>query len=397
MHRSDELIWSKINGLRIGSLNLLKKSITSLLCLSIFIQNSLLAAELPKTGQSNKTSLLSVEGTGDTFEAAKKQAFRTAIQQAVGVLSISEQAADGDQLTKDQINEYSAGYIDDYEVVESHRDADNRTVISMRVRVASSKIAQRMMSRGDTISKVQGQKMATQLESQIDSRNDGDAMLSEVLSSYPQNAFIINQGISEVRISPTRKPYFIVPYEVTMSKFWADGLNEALTAVSATSHSCNNITLSISNNSQQPGAASLGQSFCGGPNPDMRIITGSGFFSSTASSYNFHDVQTLAMVNEHLNNSTNPRLKNTIAIQVEFASDTRVFRTSCINIPFSEMIGYYEPTYHVEYNSNLNRQYMRPLIDSRVTMQRTIKFDVPSRDELAELTNVRFTVQQSCS
>ena len=374
-----------------------KKSALALLCVGVLSQTTALAGELPKTGQYDKTSVVYAEGTGATFEEAKQRAFRSAIQEAVGVLNISEQAVDGDRLAKDQINEYSAGYIDDYEILESHEDSQRRVTVSLQARVASSKIAQRMISRGDKTSQVQGQMLLTKLESQLNVRNSGDALLSEVLSSYPQNAFVINQGASEVKISPTRQPYMFVPYEVTMSKFWVDGLNEALTAVSASNNSCNTIALSISNNQQQPGAQSIAQKFCGDTEPDVRIFSGSGFFGSTASSYKFHDVQTLAMFNKHLLNSTKPQSQGTIAMQVEFINNTGVVSTKCTLITVSELIGYNEPTYNVEYNSNLNRQYMRPVIDSRAVAKRNLRINITDWDSMADVIKVRLSMQKSCN
>jgi hypothetical protein len=373
-----------------------KNSALILLGVVLLVQNIGLAYALPKTGQSDKTSVVYSEGTGSSFEAAKKHAFRSAIQEAVGVLSISEQSADGDILTKDQINEYSAGYIDDYEVLESSESADHMITVSMKVRVASSKIAQRMISRGDSTSQVQGELLLTKLQSQLDMRNSGDELLSEVLNSYPQNAFVLNQGHSEVKISPTRQPYLIIPYEITMSKFWISGLNEALTAVAASSHNCNNIALSVSNNQDQPGGAAIAQALCGGTEPDVRIFSGGGFFSTNASSYKFYDLQTLLMVDKHLLNSTKPHLQGTIALQIEFIADTSVFATNCALIPTNDMIGFNKSIHQIEHNSNLSKKYIRPVIDSSVISKRELIINIPDLSAISELTKVKLTIQPEC-
>ena len=371
------------------------KKIILLLCIGVFFQTNVLADQLPKTGQYSQTTAVYVEGTGQTLEEAKKDAFRLAIQEVVGVLSISEQAVDGDKLIKDRINEYSAGYIDDFEVVDTHQDSSDRIVVAMNVRVASSKIALRMLAKGDKTTKIQGQLLQEKLQSQLDLRNSGDALLSTVLDSYPRNAFILNQGKTEVKISANRRSSINIPIEITLSKFWIDGLSEALTVVSATNNNCSSLLSPVSVNKNYPGTAMIARAFCGNANlADMQILSPTrGSWFSGVSVYKFHDLETLSMINTHLRPNKKSGL---LAIKVDFMDEDNTFISKCTQLPIENILMFNEPLYDAG-NYNLNRQYLRPKLNGLITIRSEITVAISNPDIVANLTKVRLTVQDSCN
>jgi hypothetical protein len=63
-----------------------------------------------------------IEAVGSTLEEAKRNAFRQAIEQTVGIVMLDEKEASGSILTKDFVGGYSAGYIDDFEILENYQD-----------------------------------------------------------------------------------------------------------------------------------------------------------------------------------------------------------------------------------------------------------------------------------
>ena len=62
---------------------------------------------------------ITVTGTGSTFERAKQDAFREAVQIKVGSAVVSERMSTVDSLVKDDIIVHSAGYVDDFKVLNT--------------------------------------------------------------------------------------------------------------------------------------------------------------------------------------------------------------------------------------------------------------------------------------
>jgi hypothetical protein len=56
-------------------------------------------------------------GNGTTLENAKNDAFRNAITMIVGTAVLSERESRKDNLTKDDLINYSAGYVDRYQII----------------------------------------------------------------------------------------------------------------------------------------------------------------------------------------------------------------------------------------------------------------------------------------
>jgi hypothetical protein len=245
---------------------------------------------------------IQVEGHGATVDQARLNGFRLAIEQVVGQVIISDQEVKGDQLTKDWIGGYSAGYVDDYEVLETRR-VDNEYVLKMNVAVASSKIAQRMLSSGNESLMINGQRLQAQIESQLDQRSRGDQLIAEVLASYPYNAYVVNSGQTELTFGVRRQVYIDIPYEIHWSKFWLDALNETLGVIAVNSKSCNGYFVKQDNKirlSPTRSVIRMTDTPCG-QEADIRVSSKkSGDWLSRVNSYYFYDRQTLEVVNNEL-------------------------------------------------------------------------------------------------
>jgi hypothetical protein len=160
---------------------------------------------------------IQVEGHGVTVDQAKQNGFRNAIEQVVGQVIVGDQEVRGDQLTKDWIGGYSAGYVDDFEILETRQEG-NVIFVKMNVAVASSKIAQRMMSSGNKSLIIIGERLQAQIDTQLDQRNRGDQLIAQVLTSYPYNAYVVNSGQIEIVLGVRREVYVDVPYEIHWSR-----------------------------------------------------------------------------------------------------------------------------------------------------------------------------------
>ena len=178
---------------------------------------------------SNATAI-QVSGEGRTFEEAKHNAFRTAIEIVVGTVVASEREAKSYQLVKNDILVYSAGYIDKYTIV-SKNETPNYVRLIVDIDVASSKLKDFLLSPPQKIVEFSADSHQAQIDTYYDERRTGDQLIESVIKHYPYKAFNLKQLPYEFKVSTDRKITLIVPYELTWNYNYLISLNETLARV----------------------------------------------------------------------------------------------------------------------------------------------------------------------
>lgn len=134
---------------------------------------------------------ISVIGEGKTFDEAKKNAFQKAIEQEVGVVLVTNTKIQNNKIAKDEILSHSAGYVQDYKVINTEKINDTYFV-TMEVYVESSAIAKRVMGlMQDNRYEFDGQKLQDVITSHNEKQKSADALLNSILSDYPVSAYYI--------------------------------------------------------------------------------------------------------------------------------------------------------------------------------------------------------------
>ena len=331
-----------------------------------------------------------VEGHGYSEADAKQDAFDSAITQVVGQVIVSDKEVSGDRLVKDFIGGYSAGYVENFEILETRRSPD-RITVKLSVSVASSKIAQRMMSKGYQVTLINGPQIQSQLESQLAQRERGDRLLSNVLSSYPFNAFVVRADRTDVVIGARRQVTINVPYEISWSRFWLDALNETLGLIAVDSKNCNSFWIKQDNKLQispRPGLSTqLTDTPCG-QEADFRVKT------NQTNSYYFYDKKTLELVNHQLQS---PAGRQHIGLRVNILdAGGNIVDSGCIRIDASSFVGYTEPTNEVVHWNDRSRN-LRPYIDGQGTYKDILKMNVTSTGEIDEMAKIDLTIEKTCT
>lgn len=339
-----------------------------------------------------------VEARGATLDQAKKNAFRTAIEQTVGNLIVSDVEAQGDKLTKDFIGSYSAGYIEDYEVLEHYQDQENQWNVRMNIKVATSKIAERMRSTARSNANIQGAKIYDRIASEIEMRESGDALLSTVLASYPQNAYVINSGETVFDIERLRDPYVDIPYKLSMSRFWIEAFNEAVKNVAVDSKSCNTLTMSVTQSVEagvRTGQATkdLAQRVCG-KDPDVRVFyKAAGDFLPKGYSYYLADQVTFDTIN---NEFLPPAGQQHIGLQVDLIdAGGSIIDSRCAKINNQVFINYSDPV--GTYNIRDKRRLSRPNVMGQNSVDGTLRVHLKTVEQIENLARIKLTVQKTCN
>jgi hypothetical protein len=168
-----------------------------------------------------------VTGQGNSVIEAKNNAFKQAIQTKVGLVVISELESNTNNLTRDNISLYSAGYIDDYKIISS---TTNGTVtrVTMDVLVAPSKLIDQTLNRGKVEDYIDGTKISDKINSYRNQKTEANKVISAVLNTYPQNAYVIKTKPYRIVVDKNQNAVLEIPYRLNWNNDYIVAFNEAL-------------------------------------------------------------------------------------------------------------------------------------------------------------------------
>lgn len=353
----------------------------------------LLSANLALAGPA-----FEVEGQGTSLDAAKKDAFRKAVEQAVGVVVVSDQELQNDKVTKDYIGNYSSGFVEDYEITDSWQEPDGLWTVRMNIRVATNKIAERMLSRAQKTDNINGSKIADSLDSQLEMLDNGDSLLGNVLSSYPQNAYVINSGETTFKISRLRQPYVDIPYTLSFSKFWVEAVNDAVKQLAMDSKTCNTFTMSVAQVYQDNPrygntTKDIARRVCG-KDPDIRIFFKSaGDFFPKGYSYYLTDQIILDLINQQFQATSG---QQHVGLRVDMLdAGGSIIDSRCTRVNNQLLIVYSDPV--GAYNLRDRKRLSRPNIMGQNKISGTLRIQIENTQQLRDLAKVKLSVQQTCN
>lgn len=334
-----------------------------------------------------------VEGHGATEEAAKLNGFRKAIEFAVGQVVIGDTEVSGDRITKDFVGSYSAGYVEDYEILKTHY-VGSEVVLSMMVKVADSKIVQRMLSSGDHKTVVQGQKLQDRLNSMLDQRRRSDRLLTEVLGSYPRNAYVLVTGEPKLTIGTRREVYIDVPYEIRWSRLWLESLAETLDLISLESRRCKSFpSKELENFSLTLNIVKFLQENACGFESDMTVVyKPADSWMLKKYNYYFPDLATLDLVNSEIRS---PMGRQHVGLVVDLKDAGGDYIASrCFQIYTEPLIEYTRSRREVD---SIHGRNPRPRIQGHISVAGTLRIEGLSSDELGQLSRGDTHIEKSCS
>jgi hypothetical protein len=168
-----------------------------------------------------------VQSSGVTLDQAKYRGFRTAVEQAVGTVVASQSQSQSQRLTQDEIITYSSGFVDRFEILEQNYVSDGIR-IKMRVWVAESRLAHRLLGRSIDNQAVPGDQLSAQISTLIQERQTGDQLIAAVMKDFPDRSFVIEAKKSQAKFNEYRQAVLEVSVTLGWDQNWANSLFEAL-------------------------------------------------------------------------------------------------------------------------------------------------------------------------
>jgi hypothetical protein len=176
--------------------------------------------------EDRKVFYVQVEATANGKEEARSEAFRLAVEMAVGALVVSETEVKNAELVRKEIIKYSSGFVDNF-IVKSESQVGNKTRLVIDVWVGESKIADRLVNVSKAEGVIDGARAAAQQESIANEKNSAARLIELVVKDYPRRAFDIKVGKITTRVEP-KKIAIIVPVAMKWNNKYLESLIEVL-------------------------------------------------------------------------------------------------------------------------------------------------------------------------
>jgi hypothetical protein len=186
---------------------------------------------------------IEVAGNGRTTDEARNNGFRLAVESALGTLISSETEVQNGRIQRDEIISYAAGFVDKFEIVNT-RSGPEGFVVTMKVWVKRSALADRLLNRSEKSGEVDGARASIQLQTLNQERATGDALLQQVLNDFPKRAFDIEMKPADI-LRQNRTAYMELSFGLSWNK---DYLRSLWTALQATSQRTSRPAASITVN-----------------------------------------------------------------------------------------------------------------------------------------------------
>ena len=179
---------------------------------------------------SKSDGYLRTTGVGNTYEEAKNNAFREAIEYQVGVVIASERESYNEKLVKNEILAYSSAFVDDYKII-SQQNIGTKIQVVVDVKLSLLRLSDRILSKGKDSKNLDGAKHDNQYKSFLENKQNGDVILANVLNDYPRRAYNINQSNYIVKIDTYRNLTLTIPYTLSWNPNYIASLNDAIKIV----------------------------------------------------------------------------------------------------------------------------------------------------------------------
>lgn len=178
------------------------------------------------TKDTKKSYYVQVEATADNVEAARQEAFRLAVDMAVGTFVLAENEIRNDEILRKDFIKYSSGYVEDFKI-KSETKVGTKTRLVLDVWVSESKISGRLMGLSQARNTINGNKSLSMLNSMIDNIDSGQKIFQTILNDFPHKSFLVSTGDTNIR--PQNDGILIeIPVHIEWNQNYINALYESL-------------------------------------------------------------------------------------------------------------------------------------------------------------------------
>lgn len=175
--------------------------------------------------------LVKIRVTDSDQQRATKLAFKEACNKAFGSVISSDLESNNQQLTRDNVTNYSSCYVKDHKIISREQNGNGEFILVIDVIVSSNKIANRALGSSEATDQFDGEKHIDRITTFQESKQDEDKILYSVLNDYPSRAFNLEIDGSRAMINNYRNSRIEIDFLAGMNQGYIDSLQDLFKTV----------------------------------------------------------------------------------------------------------------------------------------------------------------------
>jgi hypothetical protein len=148
-------------------------------------------AQEKATPAASATTVVVVTGVGVDADKALRNAFRNAVEQAVGLVVDAETVVKNEDVIKDQILTYSDGYVDKFDRIKEGKRDDGLYEIKIQATVKRRQLIEKLKEEKISVAKVEGESLFAEVVTQLDAEKNAANLLEKALEGLPANLMVV--------------------------------------------------------------------------------------------------------------------------------------------------------------------------------------------------------------
>ena len=174
-------------------------------------------------------------GVGSTKETAIKDGLRDAVNQVVGILIISKDRVENDQLIESKVLTYCDGFVESYKLIGEPTKDGSLVKIRMKAIVRKGKLTDSLQSAGLSTREIDAGSMMGEAITVATQKKSAVEMTTELFDGFPSNVYKA-EALTAFKVSGDEDGIVIeVPVKVSIDlekwKAWADKADKVLGAI----------------------------------------------------------------------------------------------------------------------------------------------------------------------
>lgn len=189
---------------------------------------------------SRRLYYVEVTTQGRDHQDAREQAFRQAVEQAVGAVVSSNTQVQSGELVRDEIIVYSSGFVEDYTIIQQ-QSWEGGVRMRVKVWVSASRLSQRLLGESRREAGIDGARFDAQISTFRYQAQQGDRLLNSVLEDLPRRAFLATITRTRIEMDKSGRTHLIVPLELRWNPDYLASLREAAERTSSVENCVQNV------------------------------------------------------------------------------------------------------------------------------------------------------------
>jgi hypothetical protein len=167
--------------------------------------------------QDAGSETVTVEGVGKTEASAKKAAFREALQKVVGVLIDANTQVKNEEIIKDEVLEYSGGFISKSEILSSKKDDEGLVRVKVKCVVEKTQVKKKLEDLKVLVVKLDGAGFAEKEMSKDELRKNAAKLINKAIEERKKIYSIsAPDELNKLQIEPNG--YILIPVSITFDQ-----------------------------------------------------------------------------------------------------------------------------------------------------------------------------------